>query len=124
MKRRMAALGYEISTQDFSILFRLLKRGSMTQVEISSLLMRDKTTITRRIDGLVKKKYVQRKPCPDDRRFYLIELTSSGKQTVEALIPLVANFQREVVSGIPDEDKVTTLNTLQHISKLLISIKP
>ncbi len=46
--------GYAVSAQDFGILFRPLK-GSMTQVEIAALLMRDKTTITRRIDGLAKK---------------------------------------------------------------------
>ena len=50
----------------------------MTQVEIAALMMRDKTTITRRIDGLVKKQLVERNPDPDDRRYFRIGLTVAG----------------------------------------------
>ena len=121
--RRIKSLGYSISTQDFAILFRLFKKGPMTQVEIASLLMRDKTTITRRIDGLVKKDYVQRNLNSDDRRFFLIELTQQAHQVLAELIPLIAGFQEEVVSHISDEDKVTTIKTLQHISEQLLSSK-
>jgi len=121
--RRISNLGYEVSTQDFAILFRLLKKGPMTQVEIAKLLMRDKTTITRRIDSLVKKQYVQRTPSPDDRRFFLIELTETAHKALQVLIPLIANFQQEVVGAVPDEDKAMTIKTLQHISNLLISLK-
>jgi len=118
--RRINNLGYEISTQDFAILFRLLKKVSMTQVEIAKLLMRDKTTITRRIDALVKKNYVQRTPNPSDRRFFLIELTETAQQALKELIPLIASFQEEVVKHLPDEDKITTIKTLKHISEQLV----
>jgi len=121
--RRISKLGYKISTQDFAILFRLLKKGPMTQVEIASLLMRDKTTITRRIDSLVKKQYVQRSPNPKDRRFFLIELTTAAHQALENLIPLIADFQEEVLHNISDEEKTITIKTLQHVSNMLINLK-
>jgi len=121
--RRISNLGYEISTQDFAILFRLLKKGPMTQVEIAKLLMRDKTTITRRIDALVKKQYVRRTASPDDRRFFLIELTETAHQALKALVPLIASFQEEVLHAVPDEEKAITIKTLQHISNLLINLK-
>jgi len=120
---RISELGYEISTQDFAILFRLLKKGPMTQIEIAKLLMRDKTTITRRIDALVKKEYVRRTVSHDDRRFFLIELTETAHKTLKALIPLISNFQEEVLLTVPDEEKAITVKTLQHISNLLINLK-
>jgi len=123
IEKRISSLGYEISTQDFAILFRLLKKGPMTQVEIAKLLMRDKTTITRRIDALVKKQYVQRTANPDDRRFFLIELTETAHQALKALVPLISNFQKEVLHAVPDEEKAITIKTLQHISNLLINLK-
>ncbi len=123
IERRINKLGYNISTQDFAILFRLLKQGSMTQVQIAKLLMRDKTTITRRIDALVKKQYVQRTASPDDRRLFLIELTETAHEALQVLIPLIANFQEEVLHGIPDTEKATTIKTLQHISSLLIHLR-
>jgi len=95
----------------------------MTQVEIATLLMRDKTTITRRIDNLVKKKYVQRSSNPKDRRVFLIELMPMAYQALEELVPLIANFQEEVLLPVSDENKAITIKTLQQISALMIGLK-
>ncbi len=119
--RRFAKHGYPLSAQDFGILYRLSKQGTLTQVEIAALMLRDKTTITRRIDGLVKKNLVKRSHDPGDRRYYRISLTREGEQALTVLIPLVSEFQQEVLSGIPDPDIQVTLDTLKHISDQLIS---
>ncbi|MCF7821837.1 MAG: MarR family transcriptional regulator [Mariprofundaceae bacterium] len=121
--RRFSGNGYQLSAQDFGILFRLFKQGPMTQVEIAALMMRDKTTITRRIDGLVKKQFVERSPDPDDRRCFRIALTAAGDRALEVMIPLVRDFQQEVLSDIPDEEKAITIRTLKKISDRLISLK-
>jgi len=115
--------GYQLSAQDFGILYRLSEQGAMTQVEIAVIMMRDKTTITRRIDGLVKKQLVERNPDPDDRRYYRISLTEAGEQALSTLQPLVSDFQQELLSNISDADKSITIKTLQHISDQLISYK-
>jgi len=120
---RFVSHGYPLSAQDFGILFRLSKQGSMTQVEIAALMMRDKTTITRRIDGLVKKQLVERSPDPDDRRYFRIGLTGQGTRALEVLIPLVSDFQLELLSDISDAEKSVTLKTLKHISEQLILYK-
>jgi len=121
--RRFSDNDLPLSAQDFGILFRLYKQGPMTQVEIAALMMRDKTTITRRIDGLVKKQLVKRNPDPEDRRYYRIALTATGSRALEVMIPLVRDFQQEVLSDIPDEEKAVTIRTLKHISDKLINLK-
>jgi len=121
--RRFANRDYQLSAQDFGILYRLSKQGPMTQVEIAALMMRDKTTITRRIDGLVKKGLVERNPDPDDRRYYRIGLTVAGEAALTVLIPLVSEFQQELLRDIPDADKQATINTLKYMSNQLISYK-
>jgi len=123
ISRRFAANGYPLSAQDFGILFRLMKQGAMTQVEIAQLLMRDKTTITRRIDGLVKKGFVERAPDPADRRCFRVGLTTEGELALEVMIPLVRDFQQEVLSDIPDEEKAITIRTLKSISERLLKIR-
>jgi len=119
--RRFSGCGLRLSAQDFGILYRLLKHGSTTQVEIAAMMMRDKTTITRRIDRLVKKRLVARNPDPDDRRCFRIALTEAGRRALGIMVPLVRDFQHEVLDGIPDEEKAVTIRTLQHISERLIS---
>ncbi len=121
--KRFAALGYTMSAQDFGILLRLSKYGSMTQNAIAGLLMRDKTTITRRIDGLVKKDLVKRTPDTKDKRYFQVSLTKKGEQALEATIPLVHDFQEEVLSDISDEDKAITIQTLKYIADKLIKTR-
>ena len=121
--RRFADQGHPLSAQDFGILFRLHEQGPLTQVELASLMMRDKTTITRRIDGLVKKALVKRIPHPDDRRYFRIVLTDNGNAAMDVLLPLVRDFQQEVLHGISDEHRAITMQTLQHISHMLIQKK-
>ena len=123
ISRRFNANGYALSAQDFAILFRLLEQGPMTQVAIATATMRDKTTITRRINGLVKKGFVERNSDQKDRRCFRIELTTSGHQALKVMTPLVAEFQQEMLSDIPDEEKMTTIKTLQHISEKIIDLK-
>ena len=117
--RRFAAAGHPISAQDFGILHRLRQQGAMTPAEIATLMRRDKTTITRRLDGLAKKGLIERRPHPDDRRCVLIALSGDGQQTLEAVTPLVQAFQQEVLQGVPKADREVTLRTLQHIASIL-----
>lgn len=121
--RRFSEQGHPLSAQDFGILFRLSKQGPMTQMEIATLMMRDKTTITRRIDGLVKKAWVERNVDPNDRRCFRIHLTPKGLKGLETLIPLVSDFQRELLNDISDTDKAITIQTLKKMSDQLIQHK-
>lgn len=123
ISRRFNSHGYALSAQDFAILFRLQKQGPMTQVAIAAVTMRDKTTITRRINGLTKKGFVARNACQNDRRCFRIALTESGHQALAVMIPLVADFQQEMLNDISDEEKAITIKTLKHISETIIQNK-
>ena len=79
-------------------------------------MMRDKTTITRRLDALVKKELVERRLDALDRRLYRIHLTEQGMKAAESLMVVVDEFQKEVLDDIPDEHKEITINTLKRIT--------
>ena len=121
--RRFSQHGYAISAPDFGILYRLMEQGAMTQVDIATVMMRDKTTITRRINALVKKGLVERTPCKEDRRCFRISLTDEGDSALKVTMPLVHGFQQEVLSDISDEEKVITIKALEHISETIITKK-
>ncbi len=123
ISRRFVNKGYALSAQDFGILFRLSRQGAMSQVDIAAVMMRDKTTITRRIDGLVKKGLVVRTLNANDRRSYAVGLTKEGEQALAILIPQVSDFQQELLQDVDEEEQQITLKTLQHISEQLIAYK-
>ncbi|MDX8387060.1 MAG: MarR family transcriptional regulator [Ghiorsea sp.] len=121
--RRFKVAGYNISAQDFGILFRLWKDDGLTQVEISSLMMRDKTTITRRLDSLVKKEFIERRNDEKDRRFFRIHLTDKGRAATACLMMVVGDFQNEVLADVSDEEKTITIKTLKKITESIIGSK-
>jgi len=113
--RRFQEQGYKLSAQDFGILFRLWKQDGLTQVQMAALMMRDKTTITRRLDGLVKKGLIERRVDENDRRLFRIHLKDEGKRATEKLMGVVDAFQGEVLSEVPAEDRAATVRTLKKI---------
>ncbi len=64
----------------------------------------DKSTLSRTIDGLVKKELVFRKPNPDDRRYQKIGLTEKGQDVCEQLNHVNNDFIRELFSKIPESE--------------------
>ncbi len=121
--RRFASHGHELTAQDFGILMRLLQEGAVTQVKMSELMMRDKATITRRIDRLVKKNLIERVENPEDRRSFYVQLTAEGKEALDTVAPLVRDFQQELVSDVSEEDRSTVLRVLNLISNRLLENK-
>ena len=113
---RFRALGYNLTTQDFGILFRLNKQGGLSQMQIAELMMRDKTTITRRLDGLVKKGLIERKMDDNDRRKFCIYLTTLGIEAVKRLSMVVDDFQQEVLANVSAEERANTIKVLQQIT--------
>jgi DNA-binding MarR family transcriptional regulator len=123
IEKRFAKAGLNIVAQDFAILVRLLNEGVVTQARIIELMMRDKTTITRRIDGLVKKGLVARVVNPNDRRCMDIKLTDEGYAMLETAFPMASGFQSELVQGISDDDKAITIKVLKKLAATLMDLR-
>ncbi len=121
--KRFSKAGLGIVAQDFAILVRLLNEGTVTQARIIELMMRDKTTITRRVDGLVKKGLVARVVNPDDRRCMNIKLTPEGHTMLETAFPMASGFQNELVQGVEDDDKAIAIKVLKKLATTLMDLK-
>ena len=118
--KRFLDSGHKLSAQDFGILFRLWKQGGLSQVQIARLMMRDKTTITRRLDALVNKSLIERRIDSSDRRFFRIHLTKEGALATKRLMVVVDQFQKEVLAEIPDEHQEITISALKKITEYII----
>jgi len=123
IESRFVQAGMPIVAQDFAILVRLMNEGVATQAKITQLMMRDKTTITRRLDGLTKKGLVERVENPKDRRCFNIQLTDKGREVLEEAFPMARAFQQEVVKGVSEEDKIIAVKTLKIIIDTLMAMR-
>jgi DNA-binding MarR family transcriptional regulator len=94
--------GYDITSEQWGLLMFLWIQDGLTQQEISSKIMKEKTTVVRLIDNLVKHNIIVRKQDSKDRRNNLIYLTKEGKRLREKLIPLAVETLKKALNGLTD----------------------
>lgn len=75
-----------------------------SQKQIAARLGLDKATITRIINFLIKKKYIARKPNPEDKREYCISLTPMAKQKLPLIRQGIRELNQLCRSGVSDAD--------------------
>lgn len=78
--------------------------GETTIGQMAGHMAVDKSTLSRTIDGLVRKELVSRNPDPDDRRFQRISLTKKGQKECEQLNRVNNDFIDRVFSKIPKSE--------------------
>ncbi|UPQ77970.1 MarR family winged helix-turn-helix transcriptional regulator [Flavobacterium azooxidireducens] len=83
--------GLSLTREQWSVLAVLWKNDGCAQQVIADDTNRDKPSVTRLIDNLVKEGYVLRKNDENDRRLNLIFLTEKGK-----------NIEKEVMEVVDD----------------------
>lgn len=64
----------------------------------------DASTLSRVVDGLIKRELVQRDRSVDDARAVAISLTEKGVQLTEKIIPIAQLYERVALSGISDQE--------------------
>ena len=64
----------------------------------------DASTLSRVVDGLIKRELVQRDRSADDARAVAISLTAKGVQLTEQIIPIAQLYERVALSGISDQE--------------------
>ena len=79
-------------------------KDGQRQQDLADLVHKDKTSITRTIDGMEKRNLVVRIPDRLDRRQKLIYLTDKGKRLREELMRIVREISLEAEKGIKPED--------------------
>lgn len=111
----------DITFELLEILAYLYKKDGMNQQEIADLMLKDKSSMTYQIDGLVKRDLVRRMEDENDRRNKLILLTEKGKGMKEILNSWVAELYDKGVKDIDEEEMDRALALVQKMNENLKS---
>lgn len=95
---------YDLSVTGYYALDALVERGPSALGELATALYLEKSTMSRVVDGLVRKLYVERRPHPDDGRAVLLCPTEAGRsiysrirgETIAQHEQLLLDFDPEV----------------------------
>ncbi|PHQ28218.1 MarR family winged helix-turn-helix transcriptional regulator [Leeuwenhoekiella nanhaiensis] len=104
---------YDLTTPQFNVL-RILRgqKGKPASLACIQDRMVDRNSnTTRLVDKLIKKDWVKRRVCPDNRRMVEIEITPDGLKVLEQLDPLTRELNAKNVAPLT-QDELLTLNKL------------
>ena len=90
--------------EQFTALSILWYDDGLKQQEIAERLNRDKTTITRMINNMVRKNMVVKVPDKSDHRAFLIYLTHLGRQLQEQLMLLSGPVYLKMMKGLKKDE--------------------
>lgn len=95
---------YDISPEQWSLVFRVVERSGLTQKELSDSTYKDQANITRSIDRLEQKGFLKRIENPNDRRSFQLVPTQDAIALVERIIPLSQAFNAQLTQGFSEEE--------------------
>jgi len=110
-QREFDRLKMGITVEQWILLKIIEETDGLTQKELANKSLRDPASITRTLDILHKKGYVERRAVVDNRRQYSISLTEEGKSFINKYMPVINSHRASSIEGI-SADELSTLNRL------------
>ena len=111
--------GYDVTCEQWAVLMNLWHKNGQSQKDLAGITCKDKTSITRLLDGLEKKNLVVRTPDKKDARQKLIYLTNQGKAFQQELLKLVKQTLAEAQKGIRPSDLKVCKGVLRQVARNL-----
>ena len=96
---------------DFSFLITLMTHESLTKIELTKLLVMEKTSGNEIINRVVNHGFIEQMPDKDDRRSIRIRITDFGRSEVIKILPEMQLVSR-IVTGNLNQNEIRTLSYL------------
>jgi DNA-binding MarR family transcriptional regulator len=118
-----AAAKQELTVPQFRV-FNRLSKSVTTNSELAEWMGVTAPTMSRMVDGLVKRKLVRRLVPEGDRRQVLLELTERGKVTFAEIAGEVREKFAVRIAGLNPDEKRGLESGLRILSELFVSESP
>ncbi|WP_110111798.1 MarR family winged helix-turn-helix transcriptional regulator [Bacillus sp. CGMCC 1.16541] len=94
------------------ILFEVGRTHAPSLNELSASLGLDNSTLSRHIQGLVERHFVNRVQSPTDRRYVTITLTDEGKQYEAEIASQMNDYIQEILSNVPRDKQGQVIESI------------
>ncbi|PIQ48851.1 MAG: hypothetical protein COW03_08050 [Cytophagales bacterium CG12_big_fil_rev_8_21_14_0_65_40_12] len=119
-QREFDRLGMGITVEQWILLKIIEENDGLTQKELAEKSLRDPASITRTLDLLNKKGFVERRPVEDNRRQYSICLKKEGTFLIEKYMPVISSHRAKSIEGITEQELEVLTLLLGKIQKNMV----
>jgi len=107
---------YGVSIVEFRCMRTLYEHESLTVNQVAQKMSLTSSRVTRIVDGLVRKKLVNRDIGETDRRVYNLSLTAAGVDLAKKLIKGYHKIHEQIMQNIPPEYKKSMIQVLEQLN--------
>jgi DNA-binding MarR family transcriptional regulator len=118
--RKEAFADHGLEPSEFDVLSALRRTGEPYQLSPGRLVQETLVTsgtMTNRVDRLVRKGLVERRPDPADRRGVQVRLTPEGRAAVDGALDALIGRERDLLAGLPAADAAVLADSLRTLSQ-------
>jgi MarR family transcriptional regulator, organic hydroperoxide resistance regulator len=110
-----AAVGHEVTPEQWIVLVRLWESDGQRQVDLGDGTFRDRPTMSRILDGMEERGWIERRSDPEDARARRVFLSREGRAMRQKLLPVAKALVARGLGGVSSEELDITLKTLRRI---------
>ncbi len=108
---------YGLTSEQYVIMKSVEENPDISPTQLSEITFKDKTTITRMIDTLVKHEMLIRIPRQDDRRAYEIRWSKKAEKIMNEIIPLAEDVIKRLRSQFDASELQIFLRILETLKQ-------
>ena len=108
---------YNLTGMEYTLLRSFLDKGEWTATQLTDVLPVKAPRISRLVNGLVERGFLQRSTPGHDRRVVVLSLTDEGNAITSDVRERVIEYQSKLVTDISEEEKKKFLATVAKIAR-------
>ena len=106
---------YNLTSEQYVIMKSIAENPDISPTGLADITYKDKTTITRMIDTLVKNEMLLRIPKENDRRAYKIQWSHKGERIMKEIIPISDDVITKLREQFSQEELTSFLSILEKL---------
>lgn len=103
---------------EFDVLAALRRAGAPYELSPGQLVAETLVTsgtMTTRVDRLIERGFVQRRPDPRDRRGVLVQLTPTGQDVVDSALHSLLDHEQALIASLDPKDRTVLPRILREL---------
>lgn len=99
---------YGLTIPEWRVMAVLGRYPGLTATELCERTVMDKVTVSRAVNALLERHYLERITAGDDRRKRPLRIADpAGRSVLESVVPFALAYQKQLLSGLSDADLAT-----------------
>lgn len=120
LNRAFIKAGYDLSREQYELLRVLWVEDHVNQQTISLRLQKDKYNVTKLLNTLTKRGFVERKMCQEDKRNNFVVLTDKGVQVQQTLNKIEEQIHVDLTFAIASEEIKSGVWVLKKLTDMMV----